>query len=300
MAALPTVTGPDGSVHVCRMRVVGYLRGPRPDGLDCDSPLRAVCVSGCDRVTEWRCQGHRESRCRPCAARYRRRVRSVAHSGMSRPEGYLYLLTLTAPGSKQHRMPSGDWCPCTPAGGVDLFVWNAGHSSRWNRLRTRLRQLHPGLQFFRGVEVQQRGALHHHSMTWSPTPLSLREVRRLAMLAGYGHAVDLAECAPGSRKAAYYVSKYVTKACDVRSAVPWVDTATGEVVEGRYRTWSMSAEWGLTMAQAKQQSRDYAALKASESRAAGDHDGTSAPPGEPLASGLGGGRSSPPPGPSPA
>ena len=292
MVAPSTVTNDRPADHVCGMRVVGYLRGPRPDGLDCESPLQVVCRAhegACGRVAVWRCQGHRESRCRPCAARYRRKVQAVAHSGMHRPGGYLYLLTLTAPGDREHRMPSGDVCPCTPAGGVDLNVWNAGHSARWNRLRTRLRQLHPGLQFFRGVEVQKRGALHHHSMTWSPTPLSVSEVRRLAMLAGYGHAVDLAPCEPGSRKAAYYVSKYVTKACDVRQSVPWVDLGTGEIVPGRYRTWSMSAEWGLTMATVTAQAAEYAALVFGRPRP----DARS--PGEPLASGLEGERSSPPP-----
>jgi hypothetical protein len=265
VAAAPTV-GPDGPLGqsaapdtcACRMRVVGYVLGPRRGGLDCDSPLQVVCRLGCGRADQWACAGHRESRCRPCAARYRRRVRAVAASGTNRLEGYLYLLTLTAPGEREHYLPNGDTCPCTPPGGVDLHVWNTGHSARWNRVRTRLRQLHPDLQFFRGVEVQKRGALHHHSMTWSPTPLSLAEVRRLAVAAGYGHSVDLAPCVPGSRKAAYYVSKYVTKACDSRAEVPWVDLVTGEVVEGRYRTWSMSREWGQTMAQVRAIGAEYA------------------------------------------
>lgn len=275
MAAATTVGRDPHAVTCCapdtehRLRPLGYLRGPRPDGLDCDRPLLVVC-RGCDYRTAWACSGHRESRCRPCAARYRRRVRSVAESGMRRPEGFLYLLTLTAPGERAHRLPSGDWCACTPPGGVDLAEWNASHSRRWNHFRTLLRREYPDVQFFRGVEVQKRGALHDHSMTHSTVPIDLRVVRRLALRAGFGHSVDLAGCAPGSRKAAYYVSKYVTKATDSRDDVPWaddvVDVRTGEVtrgvVPGRYRTWSMSREWGDTMAEVRARAAAYASARA--------------------------------------
>lgn len=254
------------------MRVMGYLRGPRPAGLECLKPLHVVCRD-CDYVTAWACQGHRESVCRPCAARYRRRVRAVAYSGMSATRsstGFLYLLTLTAPGDRSHRLPDRSLCPCTPAGGVDLAGWNAGHSRRWNHLRTALRRDHPGLQFFRGIEVQRRGALHDHAMVWSPTPLALPALRALAIRCGFGHEVDLAPCEPGSRKAAYYVSKYVTKATDSRALVPWraevVDLDTGEVtqalVPGRYRTWSMSREWGSTMSEVRAVAAAYARRQA--------------------------------------
>lgn len=75
------------------------------------------------------------------------------------------------------------------------------------------------------------------------------------MAAGFGHSVDLAPIT-SSKQVAYYVSKYVTKATDSRADVPWlgdvIDYDTGEVtegiVDGRYRTWSMSRQWGLTMA----------------------------------------------------
>lgn len=263
-----------------RLRVKGYLLGPRPVWLDCARPLQVVCVD-CDYETRWACSGHRESRCKPCAARYRRRVRSVAESGTRRTSGWQYLLTCTAPGREAHRMPSGDWCPCTPPGGVDLAAWNASHSRRWNHLRTRLRRLVPGLEFFRGVEVQKRGALHDHAMVWSPKPLSVKVIRELALAAGFGHSVDLAPAPSGSKQAAYYVSKYVTKATDSREDVPWlaaghvleadegghlvdVDTLTGETRPARasYRTWSCSRQWGLTMAAV----RSECALVAAELR----------------------------------
>lgn len=173
-------------------------------------------------------------------------------------------------------MPSGDWCPCTPEGGVDLARWNASHSARWNRFRTALRRDHPELQFFRGVEVQTRGALHDHAMVWSPRPLAKRRLRELALAAGFGHSVDLAPAPPGSKRAAYYVSKYVSKSTDSRSDVPWwgttveIDIDTGEVVEhegpvdGRYRTWSMSREWGMTMAAARAHARAFVAAREAE------------------------------------
>jgi len=187
--------------------------------------------------------------------------------------GALALLTLTAPGRRLHHLPDGSVCPCTPAGGVDLAEWNSSHSRRWNHFCTLLRREYPGLQFFRGVEVQDRGALHDHSMTWSPAgPLAIAVVRRLAMRAGFGHSVDIAPCAPGSKKAAYYVAKYVTKATDRREDVPWaadvVDTCSGEitraVVAGRYRTWSMSREWGVTMREVRAVAAGYARRKADD------------------------------------
>lgn len=165
------------------------------------------------------------------------------------------MITLTAPGENEHRMPSGDVCPCTPAAGVDLPRWNASHSARWNRVRTSLRRDEPSLEFFRGIEVQHRGALHDHALVWSPRPVTKRRVRELAIAAGFGHSVDVAPVT-SVKQASYYTSKYVTKATDSREDVPWwgdvVDEETGEitqeVVPGRYRTWSMSRQWGLTMA----------------------------------------------------
>lgn len=180
--------------------------------------------------------------------------------------GYLWLVTLTAPGSQAHELPNGQLCPCTPVGGVDLARWNASHSGRWNRLRTALRRHHPDLEFFRGVEVQTRGALHDHALVWSSSPLTVQGLRALALAAGFGHSVDLKPLAPNCKGAAHYVSKYVTKAADVRAEVPWwgqtVDQETGEVaeglVDGRYRTWSMSRGWGMSMRDARLAAREIA------------------------------------------
>lgn len=239
-----------------RMRVVGYLRGPVPDGMDCESPLLAVSESDPTDREIWRCSNHRTSKCRPCASRYRGRVQSVASEGMWTREGFYYLLTVTPPGDREHFLPSGKRCVCTPVGGVDLAKWNAGAGKLWNRLLLAIeRQYSVRPRYFRAAETQVRGGIHHHVILWTPRKFSLRTLRKLAMSVGYGHEVDLQVLPPGSRKAAYYVSKYVSKSCDSRDEVPWwatfVDEATGEILEGHcratFRTWSQSRSWGQSM-----------------------------------------------------
>lgn len=145
-------------------------------------------------------------------------------------------------------------CDCG-AGLHDVGEWNAGHGARWNHFRTVLTREVEGLRFFRACEVQKRGALHHHALVWSPVALAAGRLQEIALRAGYGCVMDLAPVEPGSRKFAYYVSKYVVKAVDSRESVPWVrsglDYETGEIVgplgPETYRTWSSSRDWGLTM-----------------------------------------------------
>lgn len=249
---------PDGQHH---LRPLGYLRSGRTAGLDCDSPLRAECVS-CGYSEAWRCNSHRSSRCVPCSWRYRRLVSRVAQEN---PPGlpHLYLLTITAPGSRRHDLWHRDtWgarpdrrpCNCHELM-PSLGDWNASAGRRWNVLRGNLRRLVPDLEFFRAVEPQGRGALHLHIIVASPVALDPLAVQRLALAAGFGCVMDLAIVEPGSRRHAYYVAKYVTKAADSRAVVPWVadvvDHETGEIDRRQtmptYRTWSSSQGWGLTM-----------------------------------------------------
>lgn len=256
---VPVPPCPDGA-H--QLRPLGYMPNGRRVGLDCDSPLRAVCVS-CGYTEAWRCNSHRASRCVPCSWRYRRLVSRVASEHPSRP--HLYLLTVTAPGTSQHVLWHRDtWgprpadrptCACTLSPGETLGEWNASAGRRWNTLRGNLRRLVPDLEFFRAVEPQSRGALHLHVIVASSVELDPFAVQRLALSAGFGCTMDLAVVEPGSRRHAYYVAKYVTKAADSRAVVPWaadvVDMDTGEVVltnvTPTYRTWSSSQGWGLTM-----------------------------------------------------
>jgi hypothetical protein len=247
-------------------RVLGYWQGPRPQELDCESPLHvAVSVDGKPYESElWRCSNHRESKCRPCATRYRRRVKNVAAEGMYRVSGFFYLLTLTAPGTAGHRLPSGKRCACTPDEGVDLAAWNPTAAKRWNRFLVDLeRRYLVRPKYFRAAEVQVRGALHYHVIVWTPRKFSVQTLRQLAIRSGFGHEVDLQPLEPGSRKAAGYVSKYVTKSADRRELVPWaaevVDPETGELsveqVRATFRTWSQSKRWGSTMAEIRDVAR---------------------------------------------
>lgn len=252
----PCVGSGDGS-H--RVHVVGYLQGPRPDGLDCDRPLLVVCGS-CAARTAWRCKNHRETRCRSCSNRYRMRVRRIASDGMlSRAgSGQQGMLTLTAPSPGEHLGWVVDWdgktprpvCSCDRHLVGGLGSWNASAGKRWNRLRGDLARLYPGLIYLRVVEVQERGAIHLHVLVWTPEALVPTEVQSLALLAGFGCVIDY-EISHGTGHATY-VSKYATKAADQRQEVPWdvVDRDTGEVQavkEAKYRNWSCSRDWGLTM-----------------------------------------------------
>jgi hypothetical protein len=173
-------------------------------------------------------------------------------------------LTLTAPGSRQHHdTVHGGVCACTPAGGVEPGIFNAGLPRRWNRFCQALRRLH-GYRFayFRAIETQSRGALHEHVLLVCPDParrlvLDVARLRRLAISHGYGHAlrVERVRTAAGT---ASYVAKYVSKSADERVEVPWVDAATGETSRASYRTWSASRDWGLRMGEVVEAQRVWA------------------------------------------
>lgn len=296
--ASPCVGSGSGSHGV---HVVGYLRGPRPAGLDCESPLRVVCRY-CPASDVMRCGNHRASKCEPCATRYRHRVRRVAAEGMlhhSR-QGLLYLATFTAPAADEHLQWVPNWnrkdprpvCGCEGHMAAGLGVWNAGASRCWNRLRTSLKRDLPEVAYFRAAETQQRGALHHHVILWSPRALNVLEVQRLALQAGYGCVVDLDPIAAGDVRAAAYVSKYVSKSTDQRDEVPWVadvlDRETGEVramhTVPTFRTWSASQNWGMTMKVLREavrlaaQARAARLLELAETRPANHQGDVMAPP----------------------
>lgn len=243
--------------------MVGYLPGGGGDGLDCYSPLLVVCRV-CDGRLVWPCRAHRASRCVPCSDRYRRLLVRIAASRSASPlRGHGYFLTVTAPGEREHAR----WIPGRPGGGGpcgcrvgDLAEWNAAAGRTWNRLRLALSRLSP-LEYFRAVEVQKRGALHLHILVWSAEMLGRDQVQELALAAGFGCQVDLSPLSP--QQHAYYAAKYATKATDQRTAVPWavdiVNARTGELTRGRaparYRTWSSSRQWGLTVKEVRAANR---------------------------------------------
>ena len=129
--------GANGSEH--RFRDVGRRIGFVLDR--CDRPRIRQCWRCSFRVTV-RCRSTRARICSPCATSHRHRVRLIARSGIGgvgRSEAFM--LTLTAPGSDEHLdIVHGGVCPCTPAGGIDLALWNALLPIHWNRFVQTLRR----------------------------------------------------------------------------------------------------------------------------------------------------------------
>jgi hypothetical protein len=255
-----------------------------------------VCHNGCSATKVIRCKNHRASRCHSCSTHYRIRVERLAAEGMHRrsTHGHQGMLTLTCPSDGDHDQWVIAWdrrtprprCGCHQSLVHGMGSWNASASARWNRLRTALRREYPALVFFRAVEVQQRGAIHLHVIVWTARPLDLQRVQALAMAAGFGCVLDWSPARPGSTAAARYVSKYVTKSCDLRGSTPWdvLDRDTGEITrapDATYRTWSCSALWGLKMRELEAALRDAARRRAAahrEQTSDPDDDGDSARP----------------------
>jgi hypothetical protein len=283
----------DGERHVNR-----WARGWAGDvarfAPDCERPYRQVCLV-CRSYLVLPCERGNEDHCAPCAGRYRRNVQRVALTGTGvdvdalelaigddgDPEQLVDLarlrdeqgvfttlvLTVTAQGDRRHRdltKPGAPWCPCTPAGGVDLAQWNGGIGNRWSRMLETLRRsglLGEDVEYFRAVEVQDgkrrrdgrgRMALHEHVIIRAKGVVRLdaalvEALRDIAMHHGYGHELRIERPAVSrdgrARLAAWYAAKYVSKATTVRTEVPWrreylgnkhsvaevVDRETGEV-----------------------------------------------------------------------
>jgi hypothetical protein len=231
-----------GSGSHCGMRYGRYVRHGRVKGLDCNRPLQFGMSCGWTWVKT--CGTHS---CAPCAGRLRRRNARVVDTGMQAQSSkgkWLWLLTVTAPGSRSHNR----WAPpqtyvrgakrpeCGCHDGIDLADWNPGASGCWNRLRTALGRVDDGCEFYRAAEVQDgsrsadghgRGALHHHIVIATTVRLDVLEVQALALAAGYGCVMDLQPVELGADLSdlAAYVSKrlagYVSKASTDRQEVPW-------------------------------------------------------------------------------
>lgn len=252
----------------------------------CDAPAVLGC-SLCGDVLAVRCMSTRESKCKPCAKRYRGTVARVALSGTrgSVAAAEALFVTLTAPGVKRHRnLRTGQWCECTPEDGTDLAEWNGRSGRRWQHLMRQLRRdLGHGvwgrIEYFRASEAQDRGALHFHVLLrrsdGGPLYLDETHLRRLALAFGFGHEVDVSAYEP---KHARYVAKYVAKSADAREAVPWKGTRRRSMQSWRgvpyrvrevrfmehttvptYRTWVASRGWGDTIARVRADQAHYAA-----------------------------------------
>ena len=288
-----------------RVRQMGYVRGPRQDGLNCDRPVQFVCLNaGCKFRPISTCKSLRGSKCGPCSTRQSLKIRRIATDGLQRrcATGYEYLVTVTAPGEAEHLQWVIGWdgktprpvCGCERHLEDGLGRWNASASKRWNRLRGALKRRHPEMAYWRGVEVQDgkrckkgcegRGAIHYHSLIWSADPLDSQEVQSLAMRAGFGCVMDVQLMKRGDTRAAAYASKYVSKSTDQRGQVPWetLDVRTGELAEVKdapYRVWSCSRDWGLTMKVIDEAIRDAARKRAALLRESAEENGALASAG---------------------
>lgn len=277
----PPVVSPCTNPGGHKWRRVGRARGNSV----CSSPNLMLCAHCAERA-HFPCGTRHEKRCGNCSRVYRRRLARLAEYGASLPSRSRWsggMLTLTAPGTDPHRAwvvggsnRDAPMCGCTlTQGRKSLAIWNASASSRWNHLRTALRQQYPDLEFFAAKEVQTRGALHLHVIIANPEPIDVRLVQAMARRAGFGCVLDYAPAEPGSRRFAYYVSKYVTKDAEP-AGVAWLrevlDKRTGEVTvqtRARYRPWSQSRDYGLTMAELRRLARVAAARAAAAKRDAG-------------------------------
>jgi|GEM_PF-5221281 len=286
------------------VQLVGFI-GERPADLNCEAPSYLYCAS-CSAEGFIPCGSSRRSRCVACARRYRRRVQALVGTRLElvRP-GVALVLTVTAPSEKGahckvHRKceatgPTCELCPCSPEGGVDLSDWNASLTKRMNRFlsaikrgeaspKVRGRRAALAVEYFQAREVQRRGALHVHVVLVPVADKSLqldrKLLKQLAMIHGFGHEVDLQRVGTsehGGSKArspvvvAGYLSKYVTKAADLRGDVPWPCPPYGRR-QAAFRTWIRSQGWGVTMRDVREAaqaasldlSREYYAKVASD------------------------------------
>ncbi len=176
-------------------------------------------------------------------------------------------MTLTAPGVRVHvDKRTGKVCLCTKPGGVNLPVWHAEKGLNFTHFVRDLRRLmgdYDDVQYFRGVEAQERHALHDHLLVRCRGDLVAKKeaIRRLAIKHGFGHSLDLRWARPGD---AGYIAKYVSVSCDKKAEVPWLDKASGELVRPRFRTWTATRRWGLTRRKLKEQQVEWVRAQASK------------------------------------
>jgi hypothetical protein len=222
----------------------------------CELPFWLVCLDCYERKVA-RCGRTARSMCQPCGETYRRRVKRVFASGWcDNPYKAMVMLTVTAPGGDAHALANGQRCPCTPEGGICVGEFNSVAGQCFNRLMQELRRRYGDIQYARAAEIQKRGALHFHIVMRVPRLAVLLgdftkrspycALRVLIEHHGFGHEIELE---PAKESAAWYCAKYVSKSCDDRQTIPWLDISTGELTQGngRYRPWTASRRWGATM-----------------------------------------------------
>lgn len=251
---------------------VGSLNDPSLKAGNCENPAWMFCVR-CGAQGVMACGTTRRSRCLSCARKYQGRVAQVFEQGIVHGQevgaGTVVGLTVTAPGNRQHRMPSGKVCDCTPVGGIDVGEWNATFTARMNRVLEGIRRgeaspLVDGkrqavpLSYAQAREPQDgkrradgcgRFALHLHGALYrsdgQALELDVRLLRRLVIRHGFGHELKLKPLSPSA--GARYFAKYVADASDVRDSVPFGRDGLGRRRKATYRTWTASRNWAVTM-----------------------------------------------------
>ena len=259
--------------------------------LECENPVLLQCAI-CASLLAKRCGSGRESRCVPCAGRKRRDVARIGRSGWmtDRPIDVAAFVTLTAPGVKgtrngRHairwdttRCVHGPGTKCSGDIGCvghpdDLARWHATLGQRWSWFMTDLRRTldrhYPGVdvQFFKAAEPQKREVAHFHvMMRLEGAALTQKRLHALMRLLadrhGFGRqcAVDYVSLRDplGIARAAGYCAKYATKSADAFAETRMLDESTGELRDGRLRSWSASRRWGSTMKALRQERIDWA------------------------------------------
>jgi hypothetical protein len=248
----------------------------------CSRPNRLVNL----HTGEWyesRCKSARPSRCEYCAEVKRQDIAAIARSGWSdMPVGWrAFWCSLTAPG--EDVLPF-DRSLCTHhpdvrCSGKDLgcqveafalAIWHNDLGLRWSHFVHDLRRLlNPGcegavsewpvqVEFIKTYEPQGRGALHAHPMMRVRGPVSDTRFRacyrRAALRNGFGKQMvcnrinlDQADQADQTPRKAGYIAKYATKSADALPQVHRLNSETGEMRQGGFRSWSASRQWGDTM-----------------------------------------------------
>lgn len=260
------------------MEWVGFLNDPSLRAGACENPGWRFCVR-CGAEGVMACGSSRRSRCTPCARKYQGRVAQVFEQGIvlgqELGDGVVVGLTVTAPGNRQHSMPSGDVCPCTPVGGIDVGEWNATFTARMNRVLEGIRRgeaspLIDGkrqtvpLSYAQAREPQDgkrrpdgigRYALHLHGALYRTDgqvlELDVRALRKLVMRHGFGHELKVKPLSPSA--GARYFAKYVADASDIRDSVPFGRDGLGRRRKATYRCWTASRNWSVTMKVVKAQ-----------------------------------------------
>jgi len=281
---------------------------PKTETATCENPVMYQCRF-CLLSYNGNCGSRVATDCSKCEARYRNDVRLVCRQPMlvAKPGTPLFG-TLTGPGAERHCLahtykdkkgmvqPSVkcDWerhdnglkaedgrmcreCPCSINNinhPDDMAVFNSCISRKFNDFVTELRRSVPGfegVQYFRAIEPQKRGALHIHVVFIVKRAIKIDALLRATMTAialrlGFGHQFDLKRVEGDELekiKTARYIAKYVSKT-DGHGKIPfWDEAITYEVVEGsmmirevprrRPNTWSSSRGWGMSMKRIKSQ-----------------------------------------------